>query len=571
MKKEKNFIQYLFRWLLLVFLLFAFVSVVFNVLTYLREREYYFEIIEEEQQNRINYLSKNMNEELINLKITANMMAEDEQVLELYCKWDFANSFEKNDMLEKIRERLMELDNQNSFVRESRLYFPDKGIKIDRSGMYLAENEADLFAGMYLENRLLSLNEGKIYIIEVFPRNYLKKIENIDDILSIFIIELNSDQIRQELQFSRMTDQDILFLVSPEEDQIYVMTDLVDMDEMRKTGNSNILKMNGEKYHLMSSDNNGDFFHLYYLQDQGFLHLIQQKMILSIFLFIAVILLSIIFAFLLFFRKIFRPLEVLLVDAFGQIKRSNFSYRIPLPGKGEVFRNLYENFNYMAERIDVLISRELKQQILINQANFKHLQAQINPHFMYNSYFLLYRLIKKRDIEGSLVVCENLGNFFQYITRDSGDSKSLKEEIRHARSYAVIQAYRFQNKIQIDFPELPEKYGYVEVPRLIVQPLIENVFKYVVGDLDEEEEVQLRVSYEENEEDLLVIVENSGSISDEMLKQIQTRIEQPEEGAEVTALVNINSRLNLFFKQKSSLAIRKSSLGGLKIILYLEL
>lgn len=571
MKKEKNFIQYLFRWLLLVFLLFAFVSVVFNVLTYLREREYYFEIFEEEQQNRINYLSKNMNEELINLKITANMMAEDEQVLELYCKWDFANSFEKNDMLEKIRERLMELDNQNSFVRESRLYFPDKGIKIDRSGMYLAENEADLFAGMYLENRLLSLNEGKIYIIEVFPRNYLKKIENIDDILSIFIIELNSDQIRQELQFSRMTDQDILFLVSPEEDQIYVMTDLVDMDEMRKTGNSNILKMNGEKYHLMSSDNNGDFFHLYYLQDQGFLHLIQQKMILSIFLFIAVILLSIIFAFLLFFRKIFRPLEVLLVDAFGQIKRSNFSYRIPLPGKGEVFRNLYENFNYMAERIDVLISRELKQQILINQANFKHLQAQINPHFMYNSYFLLYRLIKKRDIEGSLVVCENLGNFFQYITRDSGDSKSLEEEIRHARSYAVIQAYRFQNKIQIDFPELPEKYGYVEVPRLIVQPLIENVFKYVVGDLDEEEEVQLRVSYEENEEDLLVIVENSGSISDEMLKQIQTRIEQPEEGAEVTALVNINSRLNLFFKQKSSLAIRKSSLGGLKIILYLKL
>ena len=571
MKKEKNFIQYLFQWLLLVFLLFAFVSVVFNVLTYLREREYYFEIIEEEQQNRINYLSKNMNEELINLKITANMMAEDEQVLELYCKWDFANSFEKNDMLEKIRERLMELDNQNSFVRESRLYFPDKGIKIDRSGMYLAENEADLFAGMYLENRLLSLNEGKIYIIEVFPRNYLKKIENIDDILSIFIIELNSDQIRQELQFSRMTDQDILFLVSPEEDQIYVMTDLVDMDEMRKTGNSNILKMNGEKYHLMSSDNNGDFFHLYYLQDQEFLHLIQQKMILSIFLFIAVILLSIIFAFLLFFRKIFRPLEVLLVDAFGQIKRSNFSYRIPLPGKGEVFRNLYENFNYMAERIDVLISRELKQQILINQANFKHLQAQINPHFMYNSYFLLYRLIKKRDIEGSLVVCENLGNFFQYITRDSGDSKSLEEEIRHARSYAVIQAYRFQNKIQIDFPELPEKYGYVEVPRLIVQPLIENVFKYVVGDLDEEEEVQLRVSYEENEEDLLVIVENSGSISDEMLKQIQTRIEQPEEGAEVTALVNINSRLNLFFKQKSSLAIRKSSLGGLKIILYLKL
>ena len=221
----------------------------------------------------------------------------------------------------------------------------------------------------------------------------------------------------------------------------------------------------------------------------------------------------------------------------------------------------YEISSYFNLKSDVFES------FLLNLTLFRNVCAH-NERF-YN--FRTRNKIKKRDIEGSLAVCENLGNFFQYITRDSGESKSLEEEIRHARSYAVIQGYRFQNKIQIDFPELPEKYGYVEVPRLIVQPLIENVFKYVVGDLDEEEEVQLRVSYEENEENLLVIVENSGSISDEMLKQIQNRIEQPEEGAEVTALVNINSRLNLFFKQKSSLTVSKSGLGGLKIILYLKL
>lgn len=571
-KKGKNFIQYMFRWLLLIFLIFALISVIFHTMTYLQERAYYSEIIEEEQQDRIDYLSKNINAEFTNLKITANMMAGNEQVLELYCKWDFANSFEKNKMIEEIRNALLELDNLDSFVKKSCLYFPEKNMKIDRNDMSSAEGEEmEFFTGLYLEENLIAVYQGKIYIVDAFPKNYLEPIENADDILSIFVIELDGDQIRQELQYSRMTDQDILLLTSPQDEEIYVRTTLGDFGGIFMADDGDRFVIDGEMYRLMRSDYNSQLFCLYYLQNQEFLLMMQQKLVVSILLFVAVILLSILFAFFLFFRKIFRPLEILLVDAFDQIKQSNFSYRIPLPGKDEVFRNLYENFNYMAERIDVLVSKELKQQILINQANFKHLQAQINPHFMYNSYFLLYRLIKKRDIEGSLVVCESLGNFFQYITRDSGDSKSLEEEIRHARSYATIQGYRFQNRIKIDFPELPQKYGYVEVPRLIIQPLIENVFKYVVRDLDEEEETLLRIRYEEDEEHLKIVVENSGNLPEETLLSLRGKIEHPAEGEEITALININTRLNLFFHQEGSLSAERSSLGGLKIMLHLKL
>lgn len=73
MKKENNLMRYLSRQLFLIFFLFALVSIAFNVFTYLRERQYYFEIIEEEQQNRIDTLSRNVDEELTKLKITANM------------------------------------------------------------------------------------------------------------------------------------------------------------------------------------------------------------------------------------------------------------------------------------------------------------------------------------------------------------------------------------------------------------------------------------------------------------------------------------------------------------------
>ena len=83
MRREKNLVRYLFQWLLAIFVIFALVSIGFNVLTYLREREYYFEIIEEEQQNRIDSLSRNVNEELTKLKITADMKASSDLVLEL--------------------------------------------------------------------------------------------------------------------------------------------------------------------------------------------------------------------------------------------------------------------------------------------------------------------------------------------------------------------------------------------------------------------------------------------------------------------------------------------------------
>lgn len=292
---------------------------------------------------------------------------------------------------------------------------------------------------------------------------------------------------------------------------------------------------------------------------------------MSMLLFMGVIMLTILAAFVLFYRRIYRPLEILLVDAFERIKQSCFSYRIPLPEKKSVFTNLYQNFNYMAERIDTLVSRELRQEILVNQANFKHLQAQINPHFMYNSYYLLYRMIKKGDREGSILICENLGNFFKYIARDSGEKKSLADEISHARSYAVIQGFRYQNIIHMDFPELPEKYGYIEVPRLILQPLFENIFKYVVSELDMEEEIEIRVGYGEADGRLLICVENSGRLDDELLESVRKKLGRLEENEDITALTNISFRLNVFFNQQDSVTACRSQLGGLKVCLHLKM
>lgn len=495
----------------------------------------------------------------------------EEIVQDLYCRYDYVNSYERSKLMEAIRKRCMEIDNLNSFVSSSWLYLPEKNLKIGRDGYDFVEEEAYAFVLENKENELISIKDGKAYIIEILNKNYLLDKWSRDNILSIFVIELNTGLIRQELQFAKMMDDDVLFMVSPDNTTVYFSTRDIVYQNLKQGEKPNKLLLDGEEYLFMSSHDDGHFFGLYYMQDQSFLHLIQNKMITSILLFAGIIVLTILLAFALFYRRVFRPLEVLLVDAFAQIKKSNLSYRIPVTEKNRVFTNLYQNFNYMAERIDTLVSRELKQEILVNQANFKHLQAQINPHFMYNSYFLLYRMIKSGDKEGSLLVCENLGRFFKYINRDSGENKSLEDEISHARSYAIIQGYRYKGIIHVDFPELPVRYHYIEVPRLIIQPLIENVFKYVVSEMEEEEEICLRVSYEEKGEELLIHVENSGKLNIEQLEIIRKKLKDTEENSDITALMNINARLQVFFKKENPLDVSRSLLGGLRVTLHVNL
>ena len=569
MKKMDYFGRYLYRWFALIFSAFALISIVFNIIGYYRERQAYSEIIEKEQQNRIDYLSKTINNELVKLKVTASMVLKRSVVPELYCKYDFLNSHEKNRLLEEIMGRCLEIDNLNFLVSASCFYMPEKGIKVDGNGFEYTEKEEYDFSGAALKKELISQREGKIYIVEMSRKNYLKGWDA-DNILGIFVIELDTELIQKELQLAKVTEGDILFITDEQGREIFCQTGAANLEAPGdESGGKMVLE--GESYRLIQAAGGGDFFRLYYLQDQTFLSLMAQKAVTNILVFAGVIVLAILVVFVLFYERVYRPLEVFLVDAFDQIKSSNLSYRIPLPAKESAFSNLYSNFNYMAERIDTLVSRELKQKILVNQADFKHLQAQINPHFMYNSYFLLYRMIKGGDKQGSLLVCENLGKFFKYITRDAQESKSLSQEIEHARSYAVIQQFRHRNTVRMDFPELPEKFGYIETPRLIIQPLIENVFKYVVDELEDEEEVKIKVSYEETGGHLLVCIENSGFIEEEKLEAIRERIAGQDEGEEITALVNISSRLNLFFNQQRSMELYRSGLGGLKVCLYLKL
>ncbi|GJM75129.1 hypothetical protein HMSSN036_73450 [Paenibacillus macerans] len=104
---------------------------------------------------------------------------------------------------------------------------------------------------------------------------------------------------------------------------------------------------------------------------------------------------------------------------------------------------------------------------MAQRAELKQLQSQINPHFLYNSFFILNTMAKTGDTERIEQFTTLLGEYFEFVTRNASDLVALEQEIHHARMYAEIQELRFSRRIQVRFDTLPDELRSIPVPRLI--------------------------------------------------------------------------------------------------------
>ena len=143
---------------------------------------------------------------------------------------------------------------------------------------------------------------------------------------------------------------------------------------------------------------------------------------------------------------------------------------------------------------------------------------------------------------------------------------SLAEDVKHAQTYAEIQRMRFSKRLQIDFPDCPEANASLLVPRLILQPILENAFEHGVGKRPQAGKIQ--VTYLDRGNRLMIrVADNGQDLSDEQIKRIQAALEETSEMIEITGMRNIHRRLRLVYGQESGLTIERSEMGGLSVTL----
>ena len=156
---------------------------------------------------------------------------------------------------------------------------------------------------------------------------------------------------------------------------------------------------------------------------------------------------------------------------------------------------LMETFNYMVFKIDMLIKEVYQEKLAQKNAELEALQSQINPHFLYNTLDTInWMLLEKKEYEISGIVV-SLGEMMKYAISRSSRTVALREEIRHVSNYLLIQKERMEDKLEYEI-DIPHQYESVQVPRLILQPLVENA---IINGIETGGKVSIRV-YDREEE-----------------------------------------------------------------------
>lgn len=208
------------------------------------------------------------------------------------------------------------------------------------------------------------------------------------------------------------------------------------------------------------------------------------------------------------------------------------------------------------------IAEAEKSKELAREAEVKALQAQINPHFLFNSLNVIVSLTRtKPDRARSLLIA--LSKFFrQNLNATTKSWISLEEELKHVKSYLLIEETRFEDTLQVEY-DIDHSSLHARIAPLTLQPLVENCIKHGIKNKDGIGQIIVRIMEREN--DIQVSVEDNGiGMSQEELTQLGTKKLDSDEGTGL-GVYNVNKRLEYMFGQASTLQINSEPGKGTSI------
>ncbi|MFD0673098.1 sensor histidine kinase [Cohnella sp. GCM10027633] len=276
----------------------------------------------------------------------------------------------------------------------------------------------------------------------------------------------------------------------------------------------------------------------------------------------SLLLMSCVLAYVLY-AQVQAPLKQL-VNSFQKLKYEDYSVRLKPKGRGE-FGFVFMRFNSMVTQIQELFEKVYLEQIHVREARLKQLQSQINPHFFYNCFSFISSMAKMNHNSAVVAMSENLSSYYRYTTRQERDFVALSEELDFVGSYLEIQKLR-KNQLKVSI-ELPPRLRRIEIPPLIVQPLVENAVLHGIEEKAGEGLIQLTVS--EARGQFRIIVDDNGKGMDEAgRKELERRLAKPMDDKTGCGLWNVNQRMQLRFGDKAGMSIEESPFGGLRVTLY---
>ncbi|OOC61280.1 histidine kinase [Paenibacillus ihbetae] len=512
------------------------------------------------------FYSKQLDDEMYFIRNLQLELLNDQDLQKLGFRGGTLDNYEEVALIDQIRERLATLMVSSEYVLNTGVYVESVGKTISTtSGVTNTPN-----AEMELISSLLSI-EGMPSFYRSGDRIFFIETENNGKIWSY--IEIARPKLLEALkEIAKLYPESEVLLGSPELGSVLATEEepaeaagilgLAVSEYMQSPETPTMGSMHGVDYFIIQNDVSSLGLKLImYVNQNEITRPLSQFITWFYTLFIIALIVLILYSFSVNLM-IHRPLSKL-VKAFHMLETDNLDITIESKSKDE-FHYVFNSFNNMTLKLKHSIEENYEQKMALQLSQLKQLQSQINPHFLYNSFFNIYMMCKVNDAESAAELSQKLGSYYQYITRSGSDEVPFDKEYRHALDYCDIQCIRFSNRIAYEYggpSGIPPAFS---VPRLIIQPIVENVFEHAFADGMDDGMIYINADYRDGR--LRVTVEDNGRmVTDERIAQLGERLGDDSKQLEKTGLINVHNRLRLKYGPESGLFISRSDYGGLKV------
>lgn len=226
----------------------------------------------------------------------------------------------------------------------------------------------------------------------------------------------------------------------------------------------------------------------------------------------------------------------------------NFTYK-QVRGTEELMI-LSDSFDHMVRRIQNLMEQVRQEEITLRKTELKALQAQINPHFLYNTLDAIAWLCEDGRNKDAEDMVTSLAKLFRISISKGHELITIEKEIQHAQSYLRIEKFRYKNQFTYRFDVDEECLGYL-CNKITLQPIIENAIYHGLNRMVDEGEIVIRIR--QDGDDIVLSVEDNGvGMTEEQCKEILKK--EPGDRTGI-GIKNVNDRIKIYFGEQYGLMI----------------
>lgn len=218
--------------------------------------------------------------------------------------------------------------------------------------------------------------------------------------------------------------------------------------------------------------------------------------------------------------------------------------------------NLIETYNYMTDEIHKLMDQQMKAANDLRVSEFKALQSQINPHFLYNTLDMINWMAKAGKSAEVSEAVQMLSRFYKLTLNKGNITVAVREELEHVSLYVQLQNMRYDNKIHF-FIDVPEEMTDYEIPKLVFQPIVENAIQHGIFEKDTKEGNIVIMGWQEKDTLIFIVSDDGVGIPAEKMEHLLDGTGENSTGSNI-GIYNTHRRLQLYYDTQFGLHYRSS-------------